>query len=298
MNSVTVTIKLEKLNIKTDMISDEKIRNDVMTIFSLIEELGEENEQLKTENQKLRDENAKLKGEQGKPKIQPEKQKMNISSEDDRKEQEGAPKKKPEKKKKEIQTDRTEVCKADKSILPSDAEFKGYYSVIVQEIKIETDNVEYRKVVYYSSSENKTCIGELPAGIKGVFGPGVKALVTRMKYECNMSEPKIREFLNNEGILISGATISRILTKDIEVFYEEKEEIFKSGLKAADYQQIDVTTTRVNGSNCYTQVISNPYYTAFFTDSHKNRLSVIDILQGCGVRIYYFTEEAFILLSA
>ena len=92
MNSVTVTIKLEKLNIKTDMISDEKIRNDVLTLFSLIEELCEENEQLKTENQKLRDENAKLKGEQGKPKIQPEKQKLNISSEDDRKEQEGTPK--------------------------------------------------------------------------------------------------------------------------------------------------------------------------------------------------------------
>ncbi len=128
------------------------------------------------------------------------------------------------------------------------------------------------------------------------FGPGVKALVTRMKYECNMSEPKIKEFLNNEGILISGATISRILTKDIEVFHAEKEEIFKSGLKAAEYQQIDDTSTRVNGCNCYTQIVCNPYYTAFFTDTHKNRLSVIDILQGNGVRTYYFTEEAFVLL--
>jgi len=296
MNSETVTIKLEKLNIKTDMISDEKIRNGVLTLFSLIEELCEENEQLKKENQKLRDENAKLKGEQGKPKIQPKKKKKNISSEDDRKEQEGPKKKEDKKNKSEIKADRTEVCKVDKSILPADAEFKGYYSVIVQEIKIETDNVEYRKEVYYSSSENKTYIGELPPGISGEFGPGVKSLSTRMKHECNMSEPKIREFLNNEGIQISGATISRILTKDIEIFHEEKEEIFKSGLKSSDYQQIDDTTTRVNGCNCYTQVICNPYYTAFFTDSHKNRLSIIDILQGCGVRIYYFNEEAFNLL--
>ncbi len=295
MNSETVTQKLENLDIRTDMISDDKLRNDVLIIFSLVEELCEENEQLKIENQKLRDENAQLKGEQGKPKILPEKKK-NISSDDDRKKHEGPQKKEPEKKKSEIKINRKEVCKVDKSILPADAEFKGYYSVTVQEIKIETDNVEYRKEVYYSASENKTYIGELPPGIKGVFGPGVKALVARMKYECNMSEPKIREFLNNEGIQISGATISRILTKDIEVFHEEKEEIFKSGLKAAVYQQIDDTTTRVNGNNCYTQVICNPYYTAFFTDTHKNRLSVIDILQGCGVRIYYFTEEAFNLL--
>ncbi|MCP4460970.1 MAG: transposase, partial [Cytophagales bacterium] len=63
-----------------------------------------------------------------------------------------------------------------------------------------------------------------------------------------------------------------------------------------EYQQIDDTSTRVNGCNCYTQIVSNPYYTAFFTDTHKNRLSVIDILQGCGVRTYYFTEEAFVLL--
>jgi len=194
MNSETVTIKLEKLNIRTDMISDEKIRNDVLILFSLIEEQCEENELLKKVNQKLRDENAKLKGEQNKPNILPKKKKRNISSEEDRKEQELPEEKQSKEKKSEIMTDRTEVCKVDKSILPADAEFKGYYSVTVQEIKIETDNVEYRKEVYYSASENRTYIGELPPGIKGEFGPGVKSLATRMKYECNMSEPKVKEF--------------------------------------------------------------------------------------------------------
>ena len=150
MNSVTVRKKLEKLNIRTDMISDDKLRNDVVALYNLIEELCVENEQLKTENQKLRDENAKLKGEQCKPVILPKKKSKNISSEDDRKDQEGHPDgKKSKEKKSEIKINRTEVCKVDKSILPADAEFKGYHSVTVQEIKIETDNVEYRKVVYY-----------------------------------------------------------------------------------------------------------------------------------------------------
>jgi len=91
MNNETVTKRLEKLNIRTDMISDDKLSNDVVTLYNLVEELCEENEQLKTENQKLRDENAKLQGEQGKPKILPKKKSKNISSENDRKDQEGHP---------------------------------------------------------------------------------------------------------------------------------------------------------------------------------------------------------------
>jgi len=48
------------------------------------------------------------------------------------------------------------VCEVDKDILPDDAVFKGYQDVVVQEIKIITDNIEYRKEIYYSPSQNKT----------------------------------------------------------------------------------------------------------------------------------------------
>jgi len=66
---------------------------------------------------------------------------------------------------------------------------------------------------------------------------------------ANVSEPKIHEFLENANIYISKATISRILTKNIEFVHKEKAEIFQSGLSSTTYQQIDDTSARVNGEN-------------------------------------------------
>ena len=37
------------------------------------------------------------------------------------------------------------MCKVDQNILPDDAEFKGYQSMVVQEIIVKTDNVNIRK---------------------------------------------------------------------------------------------------------------------------------------------------------
>ncbi len=114
---------------------------------------------------------------------------------------------------------------------------------------------------------------------------------------ANVSEPKIREFLESVGVHISEATISRILTKNNDHFHQEKADIFEAGLGATIYQQIDDTSARVKGQNHYTHIIGNPYYTAYFTIPHKDRLSVLDILQGGRTRSYYFNDEAFALLA-
>jgi hypothetical protein len=84
-------------------------------------------------------------------------------------------------------------------------------------------------------SEHKTYSGELPGGIKGEFGPGIRSLVITLNHIANVSEPKIHEFMGNIGVHISKATISRILTKDTDVFHQEKAEIFQEGLKSRDF---------------------------------------------------------------
>ena len=87
-------------------------------------------------------------------------------------------------------------------------------------------------------------MGELPAGIVGGFGPGIRSLVCTLKYVANMSQPKIRELLENCGINISQSTISRILTKDETGFNQEKMDIFLSALGHTPYHQIDDTTVK------------------------------------------------------
>ncbi len=278
--------------------TDNKKLSAVLPIlFQLIERLNQENEKFKIENQKLRDEISLLKGEQGKPKIRGKKPGKDISSEDQRKKREKKKKKKSKGKKHKIKIDRIEVCKVDQSKLPQDVVFKGYESVIIQEILIKTDNVEYKKEVFYSATENKTYVGQLPAAITGEFGPGVRSLVCTLKHVGNMSEPKVLELLENCGIFISQSTISRILTNDESGFNKEKDEIFRAALESTPFQQVDDTTVRVNGKNQYSQIFCNPYYTAFFTVPHKNRLTILDILLCGKKRTYIFDLKALSLLS-
>lgn len=291
---------LHNIDFQADSSLQEPFSKGLPILINLVEKLSEENEQLKIEIQKLRDENNQLKGEQGKPKIRGKKGRgkgKNVSSEKDRKEREGKKEKKQEIKKKDTTIDRTEICKVDPSILPADAEYRGYEPVLVQEILITTDNVEYRKEIFYSPSENRTYVGELPAGIVGEFGPGIRSLVCTLKYVANMSQPKIRELLENCGINISQSTISRILTKDETGFNQEKIDIFLSALEHTPYHQIDDTTVRVNGQNHYSQIFCNPYYTAFFTVPRKDRLTILDLLLCGRERTYRFDQMAFCLMA-
>lgn len=298
MNPSEINKIFQKININPDEIDNRKLTKVLPVLFQLIERLSQENEKFKTENQKLRDEISLLKGEQGKPKIRGNKKPgKNISSEIERKKRKKKKKKKSKGKKHKIKIDRSEVCKVDQSELPQDAVFKGHESVIIQEILIKTDNVEYKKEVFYSATENKTYVGQLPAGVSGEFGPGVRSLVCTLKHMGNMSEPKIFELLKNCGIFISQPTISRILTNDDAGFNKEKDDIFRAALETTLFQQIDDTTVKVNGINQYSQIICNPYHTSFFTAPHKNRLTILDILLCSKERTYNFNSMTFSLLS-
>ena len=158
-------------------------------------------------------------------------------------------------------------------------------------------NTKYRIEIFYSPSEHKTYSGRLPHGIKGEFGPGIKSLIINLNHVANVSEPKIHEILKNTGVYISTATISRILTKDADIFHQEKAEIFLEGLKATPYQQIDDTGARVNGNNRYAQILCNPYYTAYFTVPNKSRENVLNILSCGKEKTYCFNNEAFDLME-
>jgi len=290
---------LQNLDIRPEYFDNEAYSQTLIILINLVERQSVENEKLKLEIQKLRDEINLLKGEQGKPNIRgntPGRGK-DVSSEKELKQPEKKKKKKSKSKKQNIRIDRTEECKVDRSKLPADAEFKGHEPALVQEILITTDNVEYRRELFYSPSEKRTYMGELPVGIVGEFGPGIRSLICALKYVANTSQPKIQELLENCGIQISQPTISRILINDETGFNQEKKDIFYAALENTPYQQIDDTTIRVKGINQYSQIFCNPYYTAFFTVPGKNRLTILDLLLCGRERRYRFDIKAFGLMS-
>ena len=99
-------------------------------------------------------------------------------------------------------------------------------------------------------------MASLPVGYEGEFGPHLKSLVLGLKHICQMSEPKILEFLENHKVLISGSTISRILLNQDWV-HEEKQAIFQAGLSSSVHQHIDDTKARVDGKNHHTHILCN-----------------------------------------
>lgn len=197
----------------------------------------------------------------------------------------------------EISIDREELCPVDVVQLPEDAEFKGYETKVVQDLLIKTDNVRFRREAYYSPSQKMTYLGKIPQGYEGGYGPHIKTQIVTMKYVNNMSIPKIEEFYTNVGILISRRYISTRLTRHLEVFHQEKAQMYQAGLEGSSYQHIDDTTSRVNGQNAYTHIVCNPLMTAFFTTARKDRLTILDVLRNFDARGFLFTDETFSLLE-
>lgn len=291
---------LENLPVDIETVTDPMIRQAFVVLFNLVERASAEIAALREENQRLKDEINRLKGEQGKPDIRPGRKKDgDISSEKERKSREKSNgKKRRGSKLDKIEVHQTRVRRVDPEGLPGDAVFKGYESVIVQDLKITPENTEFKKEIYYSPSRKKTYRASLPAGYDGEFGPGIRSLVVSMKYVCNMSEPKVLEFLQEHDVVISAATISRMLTKNLEVFHREKADLYAAGLESSTYQQIDDTSARVNGRNHHTQIVCNDLYTAYFTTERKDRLTILDVLRQFESRMFLFNEETTRLLES
>jgi hypothetical protein len=280
-------------NFNPQMIQDvEGARKAVVLLLNLIEELKQENIVQRTAIQHLRDENNRLKGEQGKPDIKPNKKtSSDHSSEKERREKRSPVKRKKRKKVAEVTIDRDEIVKVDEELLPEDAKFKGYETVIVQDLQIKTDNVRFYKEKYYSAAEQKTYIAELPKGYKGQFGPTIRALVVSLYYAGGMSEPKIIELLEQMGVNISDGKVSNLLTKETEPWQEETDDIIVAGLSSGRWQHYDDTGTRVNGVNGYCHILCNPFYTAYATHRKKDRMTVIAVLQNSEKAVMLFNGE-------
>ncbi|RUM94047.1 MAG: hypothetical protein DSZ28_05270 [Thiothrix sp.] len=249
MNKKDIQATLIALQDEAASLSDPKTNDIFKGLFNLIEQLYSDNETLKEENQQLKDEINGLKGEQGKPDIKKNTQQTDHSSEQERNESDesesgqATEKKKRHRKSKlaHVKIDREQICPIDKSILPKDGQCKGFSDLVIQDIKIVTDNVKYRREMYYSPSTGKTYLGNLPADVaeKGEYGVGVRSLIPLLKSECHLSESCILDFFQNLGIEVSSAYISNQWTKGYDDFHQEKAAIFEAGLSSTSEFIVD-----------------------------------------------------------
>jgi len=269
-------------------------RECILRLLNLVEEMAADNRALRAELQRLRDENNRLKGEQGQPSIKPGRKPPCGDSADHSSERERHKPKAHQKGSQvdQITIDREEVLTVDHASLPPDAEFKGHEPVVVQDLRFQTDNVRFWQEKFYSATERRTYLAELPAGYTGEFGPGIRALTLVFYFAGQMTEPKIAELFRNVGMKISDGQVSHLLIKDQGQFHTEKEAVYAAGLRSGPWQHLDDTATRVAGQNHHCHIVDNPLHTTFLTTPAKDRLTIIDVLSHGQPRRFRLNTEA------
>ncbi len=277
---------LDALDLST--ITDPAARRIIDVLVQIIEAQAAEIALLKETVQQVRDEVAWLKGEQGKPTIRP--RPAAHSSEQER--PADRPPSSPRAERRAVVVDREEVRRMDRSTLPADAQFKGLEPFVVQEVVLRTDTVRYLREKWYAPSTGRTYLADLPAGVSDHFGPQVKALALMLAQVSGVSEPQILTLLSAVGLRVSAYTLSAWLTADLAVLHAEAEAVYAAGLASSPWQQIDDTSTRVNGVPHHCQVVCNPLYTSYHTTPTKDRLTVIDLLRPGQEGTYLLNAQA------
>jgi hypothetical protein len=280
-------------NFDPDTIEEERLRQVVITLMNLVETLSAKVAEQAEEIQRLRDEISRLKGEEGKPTIKPKALAPVLSSEKERREPKAHHK---AKKQAQIKIDRVEMLTIDPKQLPDDAQFKGYDDVIVQDVVFRTDNIRFRKEIYYSPSQKRTYRANLPTGYNGQFGPGVRAWALTLYYSSGMSQPKILTLLQTIGMHISAGLLSTFLIANQDVFHAERAGVLQAGLTSTPWQHLDSTGTSVHGKQEPCHILCNCWYTAYRTLPSKDRLSLLRVLQGGADPVFQLNALALTLL--
>jgi hypothetical protein len=279
-------------------LADERARQLVQQLLNVLEDVMADLRAAQAENQRLRDELNRLKGEQGAPAIKantpPLPPKDHSSEQERRKPKTWSKGRKTDR----IAIDREQVVQVDPTRLPSEAVFKGYEDVVVQDVIFRTDNVLFHKEKFYSPSQHQTYLASLPQGYCGQFGPGLKSLALVLYFGAQMSEPKVAELLRSVGVQISDGQVSNLLIKGQAPFHAEKAALYQAGLASSPWQHLDDTSTRVNGQNGYCHIVCNPLYTAYFTTAAKDRLTIIDVLTNHRPRRFLVNAEALGFMEA
>ena len=247
-----------------------------VVLINMVEGLLLETEKNAAQIQELKDEINRLKGEKGRPTFKPNK-------ESEYKRKDSKPRNKNNKKggkRSEFIIDKEIICEVDKSILPADAQFKGYDEHIQQDLEIKRVNTLYKIEIYYSKTEKKCYRGMVPKGGKGMYGSGVKTWLNLLNRCCDTTQGRLKVLFKSLGISISTGSINNYLLESEDWVLAEQKEILKAGISSGAYCQIDGTKSVERGITKVTQIICGTFFTTFYTKANKKRISIIEALLG------------------
>ena len=217
----------------------EKARTVVVKLFNFIEGLHKQNQQLVNKIQQLEKELDRLKKRSGKPQFGNDKKARSYSTEILLRERKPS-----EKAAKQIAVDRRERLPEVEVCQCGSREFGlvRTWNKLVQGLIIRRDNVLYL-------GRDKRCLNcgrqyssQLPEGVSGhQFTPQLKSWLSVFKYDCQMSELRIKRFLAGIGVQISTAHINEIILANGKSLSQGYGHLRAWGLKLSWYFHSDAT---------------------------------------------------------
>ena len=237
------------------------------------------------EIQLLRDEIARLKGQKPKPNIKPSR--LETASNRAKTTRRRRPKKS---KTKKIEIHEVVSIKPDD--LPDGSKLKDYQDYIVQDLIIGNWNTCYRRQRWQTPS-GEYVLGQLPEHVAGShFGSTLTAFILYQYYGCHVTQPLIKEQLNELNVDISTGQINNIIINNKERFHKEKDQILSTALRISQYINVDDTGARHNGQNGYCTHIGNEHFAWFKSTDSKSRVNFLSLLR-CEHSDYVLNEQAF-----
>jgi Transposase IS66 family len=179
--------------------------------------------------------------------------------------------------------------------IPEGAAFKGFKPYLVQDIVFQPYNTLYRRGIW-KLPDGTYLTGQLPEEVKGHYGPELISYVFFQCHVCRVTEPLLLEQLRAKKIKISSGKINGILTKNLDLFHTEVDELLPAGLMAIPQLLTDDTGGRHKGVNQYTTIIGNDYFSIFTTTESKSRINFLKLLQG-NKEHYVINEDTIAYLS-
>lgn len=254
-------------------------------VQQLVELINEQHQKIIDLEQEL----LKLKKETTRPKIKPSK--LNNSDSSDSNKSKRKSTKGVKKTKKSIEIHEEKVIQPD--TIPEDAVFVKYSEIEVQDITFKLHNTKY-KLAQYRTKDGKYITAKLPNNsISTHFGVELCTFILYQYHHQHVTQPLLLEQIRDMGIKISSGQLSNIITKDLDEFHQEKNDILKAGLNNPQYVQTDDTGARHKGTNGYCTQIGNEFFTWFESTQRKSRINFLELLSnGVDTKLYTFNDIA------
>ena len=175
--------------------------------------------------------------------------------------------------------------------IPEGSRFRGCEPYVVQELVLEACNTWFL-VECWQTPAGEYLRGELPEWVDGHYGPPVKATVLYPHHHGRMTQPLLKEMLNECGIDIATGQIDALPSYGQDGFPQEKTALLRAGLAVSSAITVDDTGARHQGKNGHTTQVGNDFFAWFETTDQKSRVN-FPRLPRAGREELRLTEDAF-----